>query len=93
MRRAETLEFRSIVNRVLRENNIGVIKTYTDSTPGDRAKNSDRRIVTFWVGHGLERTRVIKSIKEWMLLAGIEADLRMSRGYLRGTCVLSKHNS
>ena len=93
MRRAETLEFRNIVNRVLRENNIGVIKTYTDSTPGDRAKNSDRRIVTFWVGHRLHKTPVLKSIQEWMLLAGIEADLRMSRGYLRGTCVLSKHNS
>ena len=93
MRRAETLEFRSIVNRVLRENKIGVIKTYTDSTPGDRAKNSDRRIVTFWVGYGLEKKGIYKSIQEWMLLAGIEADLRMSRGYLRGTCVLSKHNS
>jgi hypothetical protein len=93
MRQAETLEFRNIVNRVLRENNTMIIKTYTDSTPGDRAKNSNRRIVTFWVGYGFNRTKVLKSIREWMLLAGIEADLRMSRGYIRGTCVLSKHNS
>ena len=93
MRQAETLEFRNIVNRVLRENNTMIIKTYTDSTPGDRAKNSDRRIVTFWVGYGFNQTKVLKSIREWMLQAGIEADLRMSRGYIRGTCVLSKHNS
>jgi hypothetical protein len=93
MRQAETLEFRSIVNRVLRENNTMVIKTYTDTTPGDRAKNSDRRIVTFWVGYGFNESKVLKSIREWMLLAGIEADLRITRGYLRGTCVLSKSNT
>ena len=92
MRRAETLEFRSIVNRVLRENNTMIIKTYTDATPGDRAKNSDRRIVTFWVGYGFNESKVLKSIREWMLLAGIKADLRLSRGYIRGTCVLSKRN-
>ena len=93
MRQAETLEFRSIVNRVLRENNTVVIKTYTDSTPRSRAKNSDQRIVTYWVGYGFNESKVLKSIREWMLLAGIEADLRMSRGYLRGTCVLSKRNT
>jgi len=92
MRQAETLEFRSIVNRVLRENNTVAFRTYTDSTPRSRATNSDRRIVTFWVGYGFDKSKVLKSIREWMLLAGIEANLRMSRGYLRGTCVLSKRN-
>ena len=92
MRQAETLEFRSIVNRVLRENNTVVIKTYTDSTPRSRSQNSDQRIVTFWVGYGFNESKVLTSIREWMLLAGIEANLRMTKGYLRGTCVLSKRN-
>ena len=92
MRQAETLEFRSIVNRVLRENNSMIIKTYTDIPPRDRATGSDKRIVTYWVGYGFNESKVLKSIREWMLLAGIEANLRMTKGYLRGTCVLSKSN-
>lgn len=89
MRTATTHEFRSIVRAIVRQHRLSVVRTYTDK-PAHLSQNTKFRYVTLEIPTGTKEKReeIRKEIAAWLLLAGINAELRVIRNYVRGTCRL-----
>ena len=91
MKKASTLQFREAVHQVLRKENTGVFKSWTDAPPTGNAKrySGNKRYVCIWPrGLGGATEHIAQAVEQILGKQGLTAETRCSSWYVRGTCIL-----